>query len=622
MQGAKVDLRVPDLAALHERRSDKWAGHAPDVLVATIAEMDFPLAAPIAAALHAAVDRHDVGYAPSAPRRLFRTFADFAGRRLRWTVDDEQVTLVPDVMDGLIELCRVLLGPGEAVTFATPAYPPFIDELPQAAERVEEVPLEADGGLDLDALEAAFVRRTRVLVLANPHNPTGRVLRRDELAAIAELCAAHRVWVLADEIHAPLTLAGAEHVPWLEVSEDARAWGIAVTSASKAFNVAGLKAALAVTASGRARDAVARLPDLSDRAGLLGVVAAEAAFSDGDEWLDAVLAQTEANRTLLGKLLPTQLPGIRWTPPEASYLAWLDCRGSGSGTTPPPSSSKPAGSRSAQGSTTAAPARVSPGSTSARVRRWSPRPSAASLPRSRHAAELLRGPCVMSAGADHRRAGVAGRRELDRERDLTELDDVAVLQIVRRRDASAVDERAIRGAEVQSSSRSRFHVSLACCRETSGSSSTTSAFSRPSETCAAIGIRWPARVPLWMTRVGARCVTPARPGSAGGLSGGGATAGVGVGLGRRRDRCRRLSRGLRLDRRLWRLRLRLHRRGGLWHDGLCGRGHARRRLCGRRRRARTPVEEVEELRLHPLEPRSNAHDSSSAGHRHSEPDVS
>jgi cystathionine beta-lyase len=327
MPGANVDLRVPDLAALHERRSDKWAGHEPDVLVATIAELDFPLAAPIAAALHAAVDRHDVGYAPAAPRRLFRTFTDFARRRLRWTVDDEQVTLVPDVMDGLIELCRVLLGSEEAVAFATPAYPPFIDELPQAAERVEEVPLQADGGLDFDALQAAFARRSRVLVLANPHNPTGRVLRRDELTAIAELCAAHRVWVLADEIHAPLTLAGAEHVPWLEVSEDARTWGIALTSASKAFNLAGLKAALVVTASGRARDVVARLPDFSDRAGLLGVVAAEAAFCEGDEWLDAVLAQLDANRTLLGELLPSVLPGVRWTPPEASYLAWLDCRG-------------------------------------------------------------------------------------------------------------------------------------------------------------------------------------------------------------------------------------------------------------------------------------------------------
>jgi cystathionine beta-lyase len=132
--------------------------------------------------------------------------------------------------------------------------------------------------------------------------------------------------VLADEIHAPLVLPGAEHTPWLEVSDAARACGIALTSASKAFNVAGLKAAQVVTASAPARQAVARVPDLTDQVGLLGVLAAEAAFTDGDAWLDAVLAQLDANRSLLGACLAEDLPGARWQPPAASYLAWLDFR--------------------------------------------------------------------------------------------------------------------------------------------------------------------------------------------------------------------------------------------------------------------------------------------------------
>jgi cystathionine beta-lyase len=321
-----VDLTVPSLDELHERRSEKWSPWPRGVVSSTIAEMDFPLAAPVAAALHAAVDRHDLGYAPSQPRGLVEAFAGFARRRLHWDVDPEQVRIVPDVMVGLLELCRVLLRRGEGVAFATPAYPPFIGEFEQAADVVEQLPHAETGTTDLGAIERSFARGVRAVVLASPHNPTGRVLPRDELAAIAALCAAHGAFVLVDEIHGPLTLAGARHVPWLEVSDDARACGIVLTSASKAFNLAGLKTALVVTASGRAADALARMPSFSDRAGLLGVVAGEAAFREGDEWLDAVLAQLDENRALLGRVLADELPRVRWTPPDATYLAWLDCR--------------------------------------------------------------------------------------------------------------------------------------------------------------------------------------------------------------------------------------------------------------------------------------------------------
>jgi cystathionine beta-lyase len=329
-----ADLRVPDLATLHERRSDKWAGHAPDVLSSTIAEMDFPLAPPVAAALRAAVERHDLGYAPAAHAALRDAFAGFARRRLGWSVDPDQVTLVPDVMEGLVQLCRVLAAPGDAVAFPTPAYPPFFTDLPQAGVKLREVPLRADGAIDLDALEAALAGGVRVLVLASPHNPTGRVLPRAELERIAELCAARDGWVLADEIHAPLVLDGARHTPWLEVSDAARERGIALTSASKAFNLAGLKAALVVTASERAREAVARVPQLLDRVGLLGVLGAEVAFAEGGAWLDAVLAQLDANRALLRECLAAELPAVSWEPPQATYLAWLDCRALGLGDDP------------------------------------------------------------------------------------------------------------------------------------------------------------------------------------------------------------------------------------------------------------------------------------------------
>jgi cysteine-S-conjugate beta-lyase len=329
-----IDLTVPDLESLHHRAGEKWAAHDADVLSATIAEMDFPLAPPVAEALHRAIDRHDLGYPGPAPLSLRRAFARFAARRLHWTVDEDQVVLVPDVMVGLVELCRAIARPGEAVAFATPAYPPFFGALPNAGVKLTNVGLLADGSLDLEGLEAALAAGVRALVLASPHNPTGRVLPREELEAIAERCAEHEVWVLADEIHAPLTLPGATHIPWLEVSDAARRWGIAVTSASKAFNLAALKAALLVTADPAARDLVARMPALHEHAGLLGVIAAEAAFDDGDDWLDAVITKLAANREQLGRELARDLPEVAWRPPQATYLAWLDCTGLGLGDEP------------------------------------------------------------------------------------------------------------------------------------------------------------------------------------------------------------------------------------------------------------------------------------------------
>lgn len=334
MSFAPVAARPLDTATLVRRRSEKWADQPAGVLASTIAEMDFELAEPVVAAVRAALDRHDLGYTPSRIPRLAGAFADFARRRMGWTVDPKQVVPVTDVMIGVASLCRALTEPGDAVAFASPNYPPFLTELPRDGLRLREVGLRADGALDLDALDRALAGGARVLVLTSPHNPTGRVLPRPELEAIAEICANHGAWVIADEIHAPLTLPGATFTPWLEVSDTARERGLSLTSASKAFNLAALKCALAVTASERAREALRRLGDPSDHVGLLGVLAAEAAFTDGDPWLDALLTQLDANRSLLGERLAAELPQVRWTPPQASFIAWLDCRGLGLGDDP------------------------------------------------------------------------------------------------------------------------------------------------------------------------------------------------------------------------------------------------------------------------------------------------
>ncbi|HEX5712281.1 MAG TPA: aminotransferase class I/II-fold pyridoxal phosphate-dependent enzyme [Solirubrobacterales bacterium] len=329
-----LDISVPDIAALAERRSEKWASEGPGVLAMTVAEMDFPLAPAVSAVLRQALERSDVGYPTAVPARLNEAFAEFARRRLDWEVDPEQVTLAPDVVVAAMTLLGALLKPGEEVAMAVPAYPPFFSEIPRAGLRLRELALRPAGEMDLDELEAALREGARALLLVNPQNPTGRVLRRAELERVAELCAEHGAWVLADEIHAPLTMPGTEFVPWLEVSPAARERGFVLTSASKAFNLAGLKAAHIVTAADGPADVVRSLPPIGHAAGLFGVLASEAAFERGDEWLDAVLAQLEANRELLGAELAQRLPEVRWTPPQGTYLAWLDCRALGLGADP------------------------------------------------------------------------------------------------------------------------------------------------------------------------------------------------------------------------------------------------------------------------------------------------
>lgn len=314
------------LDALRQRQSAKWARYPEDVLPAWVAEMDFPLAEPVRHALTAAIERGDAGYAAPEASGLAEAFAAFADRRLGWTVDPAEVTTAPDVVGAIVSLLRVLTDPGDRVMINPPVYHPFFDVAREAGCELIEVPLGAGHRLDTDGIDAAFASGVRVLVLCHPHNPTGRTVRRDELEAIAESAACHDAWVLSDEIHAPLTLPGARHAPFLTVSEEAAERGIALISASKTFNIAGLNCAQIVTASRTAAKQVARLPFGATHCGHLGVIGSTAAFREGDPWLDDVLAVLDHNRTLLGDLLAERLPEVGYRPPEAGYLAWLDLR--------------------------------------------------------------------------------------------------------------------------------------------------------------------------------------------------------------------------------------------------------------------------------------------------------
>ncbi|GAA0485303.1 aminotransferase class I/II-fold pyridoxal phosphate-dependent enzyme [Streptomyces stramineus] len=324
------------LEKLRLRTSAKWRSYPPDVLPLWVAEMDVPLAGPVVRALTKALARGDTGYA-MGPEYVAALDA-FARKRWGWDgVAPERAAIVPDVMLGVVEVLKLITGPGDAVVVNCPVYPPFYAFLEHLGRRVVEAPLDAGHRIDQAALDDAFGRaaaggRRAAYLLCSPHNPTGTVHTARELAAVAELAEAHGVRVVADEIHAPLVLPGAEFVPFLSVPGAER--GFSLLSASKAWHLAGIKAALAVAGPAAAGE-LARMPvEVGHGASHLGVVAHVAALLHGGDWLDAVLAGLDDRRRLLAELLARHLPEVRYVPPEATYLAWLDCRRLGLGDDP------------------------------------------------------------------------------------------------------------------------------------------------------------------------------------------------------------------------------------------------------------------------------------------------
>ncbi len=326
------------LDVLRTRTSSKWRSYPPDVLPLPIAEMDYPLAEPIARALHAAVDRSDTGYS-SGSRPVAEAFRVFAAERLGWEVDPARVTCTADVSLGNVEVLRRVTKPGDGVIITPPVYHPFFDLLPEAGNAVVEVPLlggiDEGWSLDLDGIDAAFEAGARAMLLCNPHNPTGTVWDAATLAALADIAARHDVTIVSDEVHGPLAQPGTPYTPFLTVSDAAREHGIAVTAATKAFNLAGLKAALIVTASERGDRVRAQMPyEVEWRLSQFGAIASIAAFRHGGHWLDGVLASLDDNRRLLADLLAEELPEARYRVPDATYLAWIDLSGLGWGDDP------------------------------------------------------------------------------------------------------------------------------------------------------------------------------------------------------------------------------------------------------------------------------------------------
>jgi len=316
------------LAQLQHRTSMKWRTHPAGVLPLWVAEMDVRLAPTVADALRAAIDDGDTGY--PCGTAFAEAVSEFASRRWQWhDLAVARTALVPDVMLGAVEVLRLVTDRGDAVVVNPPVYAPFFAFVAHDGRRVVEAPLGAGGRLDLDALAEAFARAGKsggkvAYLLCNPHNPTGTVYTVDELRGVAELARRFGVRVVSDEIHAPVILPGSRFVPYLSVpgAEDA----FALMSASKAWSLSGLKAALAIAGPQAAAD-LRRMPEeVSHGPSHLGVIAHTEAFRSADDWLDTLLRGLDDNRRLLGDLVAEHLPGVRYQPPQGTYLAWLDCR--------------------------------------------------------------------------------------------------------------------------------------------------------------------------------------------------------------------------------------------------------------------------------------------------------
>lgn len=320
-----------DPATLRRRGSAKWRAIPKDVLPAWVADMDFPVAEPIRKAIGKLVDSSTLGYSIPAERHdLIPIFCDRVAERFAWPIQPGQVTLLTDVVQGLYLGCQIFSEPGDGVVIQTPIYPRFLDAVKNTGRRLVANPLAWSGErfeLDIQGLRSAIDSTTRILMLCHPHNPTGRVFGRAELESLAELALEKNLIVLSDEIHADLVYGGHRHIPFASISPEISERTVTLMSASKAFNIAGLHCGLAIFGGDEVQERFEHGPVRTrGMVNSLGMAGSLAAFQQGQPWLDAVLEQLQQNRELVESFVAEHMPEIDYATPEATYMAWLDCR--------------------------------------------------------------------------------------------------------------------------------------------------------------------------------------------------------------------------------------------------------------------------------------------------------
>jgi cystathionine beta-lyase len=325
-----------DFDRLIDRRpteSAKWHYYDPDVLPMWVADMDFPSPEPIVQALIKRIDHRIFGY-PNEPPELRSLIVERLWNLYHWQVTPDDLIFMPGVVTGFNLFCHAFGDPGDGVLIQTPVYPPFLSAPANAGLARDEMELtrEADDSysIDYEAFEAAIRPNTRQFILCNPHNPVGRAFSRVELERMAEICLNHDVLICSDEIHCDLLYSNVKHLPLASLDPEIAARAVTLMAPSKTYNIAGLECSFAVIQNPVLRKKFeAARQGMAGHANLLGLVASVAAYRDGQEWLDQLLPYLEANRDTLFDFVRDQLPGIHMGKPEATYLAWLDCRQAG-----------------------------------------------------------------------------------------------------------------------------------------------------------------------------------------------------------------------------------------------------------------------------------------------------
>ncbi|MGM0856588.1 MAG: MalY/PatB family protein [Pseudomonadota bacterium] len=336
-----------DFATPVERRhpaegwaSQKWHRYADDVLPLWVADMDFRSPPAVVDALHARVAHGVYGYG-EVPATLTETLCQWSAHHYDWPISADWQQWLPGVVPALHLAALALTEPGDGVLTVTPIYPPFLavaertGRLPQQAALATPVSRDDSWRLDIGALEAAVTPETRLLLWCHPHNPTGRVWSHGELAALAAFVERHDLWVVSDELHCDLLLdEGAHHQPLVAAFPALAKRTITLWAPSKTFNLAGLTTACAVMPDPDLRKRFVQatkglLPD----GNVLGLVAAEAAYRDGEPWRQALLHVLREHRATL-KARVANWPGVEMSSPASTYLAWLDMRNADLGESP------------------------------------------------------------------------------------------------------------------------------------------------------------------------------------------------------------------------------------------------------------------------------------------------
>ncbi len=321
-----------DFDTLPNRRtteSAKWKVFGDDVLPMWVADMDFQAPPAVINALHDRVEHGVFGY-PMHPEGLKESVVAWLAERHDWKVTVEDLIFVPGVVAGFNLASHAVTRPGDGVIVQTPTYGPFfgVESNVNLIQQEMELTRDADGqySIDYDGFEACLTGRSRIFMLCNPQNPTGRVFRQDELEKMAEICLRNDVIICSDEIHSDLVFSGHKHIPIASLSPEIAAKTITLIAPSKTFNIAGLKASVAVITDEKLRQQFdGARKGLLGGVNLLGQYAARAAYQEGGPWLDELMVYLEANRDFLYDFVKHELPDIKMAKPQGTYLAWLDC---------------------------------------------------------------------------------------------------------------------------------------------------------------------------------------------------------------------------------------------------------------------------------------------------------